>query len=135
MAVHSLTICHWLAAQRRDEVILDPSWLAVETAIRNLDNSERNDIYLHPLRGVDEVYLAVGGGAGKYLVTGTDAASRFPTLGNSAASENQFVLLVVGGQPGEYPTRYVVELDAALAAARSFYDAGGFECGIDWDYW
>ncbi len=44
------------------------------------------------------------------------------------------VPLVVGGQLGEYPARWLVTLDGALSVARSFFDAGEFGCGVSWEY-
>jgi hypothetical protein len=133
--LESLTICEWSDTSRNDEVVSDPAWPRIESAIRQLDNETWNDIYLRPIGEPVETYLAVGGGAGCYVVTGSEAGERFPTLENPNGSESELVPLCVGGQVGEYPSRYVVDLEAALAAARRFYDAGGFDCGVSWCYW
>jgi hypothetical protein len=119
----SLTICHWSDVSRSDEVITNPAWGEVDAAIRLLDNHERNDIYLRPIRAAKDTYLAVGGGAGRYVVSGSMEGRRFPTLENPSGSEAELVPVCVGGQLGEYPSRYVVDLSVALAAVRSFYDA------------
>jgi len=133
MAVESLTICEWSPAAKRDEVISDPSWSDIETAIRLLDNEARNDIYLKPLNSTQETFLGVGGGKGRYIVHGSEDGRRFPILGNPAGTDN-LVSLCVGGQRGEYPCRWIVELEQTLAAVRKFYDAGTFDCGVSWDY-
>jgi hypothetical protein len=116
-------------------VVANPVWGDIEAAIRRLDNQRWNDIYLRPIGAPAETYLAVGGGAGRYVVTGSESGERFPTLENPRGSEHELVALCVGGQLGEYPSRYVVDLDGALAAARCFYDAGGFDHGVSWGYW
>ena len=133
--ISSLTICHWSDVSRSDEVISDPTWGDIEAAIRLLDNRSRNDIYLRPIGAAEDTYLAVGGGAGRYVVSGSEEGKRFPTLENLSGSETELVPVCVGGQLGEYCSRYVVSLSAALEAARSFYDAGSFECGVSWGYW
>jgi len=115
-------------------VVANPAWGDIEAAIRRLDNRAWNDVYLRPIGAPAETYLAVGGGAGRYVVTGSEAGERFPTLENPTGSETDLVSLSFGGQIGEYPSRCVVDLNAALAAARCFYDAGGFDCGVSWSY-
>jgi hypothetical protein len=133
VVIESLTICHWSPTARRDEVISDPGWSDIETAIRLLDNEARNDVYLRPLNSTQDTFLTVGGGSGKYIVAGSEHGSRFPTLNNPAGADDS-VSLCVGGQRGEYPSRWVVDLEQALAAVRMFYEAGTFDCGISWDY-
>ena len=135
MPLESLTICRWSDVSRSDELVSNPAWADIDAAIRRLDNRTWNDIYLRPIDAAAETYLVVGGGAGRYVVSGSEAGERFPTLPNPSGSETELVPVCVGGQLGEYPSRYVVDLNAALAAARSFYDAGGFDCGISWSYW
>ena len=116
-------------------MVANPAWGDIEAAIRRLDNEARNDIYLRPVGAPAETYLCVGGGDGRYIVSGSEAGDRFPTLENPSGSETELVPLCVGGQLGEYPSRYVVDLNMALAAARRFYDVGGFDCGVSWAYW
>jgi hypothetical protein len=41
-------------------------------------------------------------------------------------------MLMVGGQTGDYPGNQVIDLQSALRAARSFYDAGGFGSDASW---
>jgi hypothetical protein len=133
MAVESLTICVWSPTTKRDELISDPNWSDIETAIRLLDNEARNDVYLKPLNSTQDTFLCVGGGAGRYIVTGSEHGSRSPTLSNPAGADD-LVPLCVGGQGGEYPSRWVVDLEQALAAVQMFYEAGTFNCGVSWDY-
>jgi hypothetical protein len=134
MSLGSLTICSWDATSCDDTVILDPGWPEIESAVRSLDNERLNDVYLTPLGPADEVFLCVGGGAGRYLVTGSDSSRRSPILSVPGSSSDALVPLRVGGQLGEFPARYVVDLDSALTAAKKFFLAGGFECGVPWKY-
>jgi hypothetical protein len=106
----------------------------VEEAIRALNNNNLNDLYLIPQAGSLETFLGVGGGAGRYLVTGSIAGNTFPTLVDSESTDNTVAPLVVGGQLGEYPRNWLISLDAAVAAAHAFYNAGGFDCGVRWAY-
>jgi hypothetical protein len=134
MALEKLTICRWSSASRCDEEIADPSWVDVEKAIRQLDGNEYNDLYLKPICADDETFLCVGGGAGMYVVAGSDASGRNVALQAVGISDDSLVPLLVGGQLGEYPLKYMLTLDRVLSSMRAFFDSGGFECAEQWDY-
>jgi hypothetical protein len=129
-----LLICDWSNLRKRDTEIPFPAWTQVEEAIRALDNKNLNDLYLTPQTGSLETFLGIGGGAGRYLVTGSNAGNSFPTLLDSESTDSALAPLLVGGQLGEYPRHWIVSLDAAVGAARAFYDVGGFDCGVRWAY-
>lgn len=134
MAVQELLICASGGPTRRDEVVRNPAWSEVEAAVRALDNATRNDVYLRLCESIDDTWLSVAGGAGRYLVTGVDGGARFPTRARGDGSAEGMVSLVVGGQPGEYPALHIVDLDAALRAARAFLLAGSCSGGIEWEW-
>jgi hypothetical protein len=134
MSVASLTVCVWSSQARQDSIIEKPLWAEIEQSIRGLNNADRNDIYLYPTMEAPETWLAVGGGNGSYVVTGSIDAERHPFLPNVAGSETEFVELCVGGQVGEYPSRQVVSLESTLCAVNRFYEAGGFDCGVVWEF-
>lgn len=128
-----MTICEWTAGSRHDAEVRDPSWDEIARAIRALDGAARNDLYLCPDADDPGTYLCVGGGDGRYVVAGAIAIdSEFPTLVDADRPATPMEVVVVGGQAGRYPANWVVGLDAALAAARAFYDARGFGGGFPW---
>ncbi len=127
-------ICDWSSRDRRDLIVFKPSWTQVESAIRALNNRNLNDLYLTPREADPETFLGFGGGDGRYLVTGAIAGKSFPTFVTQPSLDDSMVPLVVGGQLSEYPARWLVTLDGALSVARSFFDAGGFDCGVSWEY-
>jgi hypothetical protein len=132
MAIDVLTMCRWDGCARSDTEIQAPDWPSVEKAIRELNNQNRNDVYLIPNSHDRETYLAVGGGAGRYLVTGSVQSERFPTLIHPKKPPTPKELLVVGGQEGDYPGNWIVDLEMALQAARVFYESGNFGDGMNW---
>ncbi len=134
VGLERLMICDWSNKDRRELSVLEPSWAQIETAVRALNNHNLNDIYLTPLQSDPGTFLAIGGGDGRYLVTGAIGGKSFPTFVTRPSLDYSMVPLVVGGQLGEYPARWVVTLDRALSVARSFFDAGGFDCGVSWEY-
>ncbi len=133
MAIELLTVCEWNGPQMVSTDILAPKWSQVEAAIRALDECVRNDLYLQPRACDPETYLAVGGGNGRYVATGSINNERFPTAVWQLADNGSRESLVVGGQTGDYPRSWILDLDSALRATRSFFDTGEFSGGgVTW---
>lgn len=132
VTIRRLVICDWQANGRHDTVIESPSWPQIETAIRSLNNRNLNDLYLEPEEGGEQTFLCIGGGSGQYIASGSVNGQRFPTLSNCAADADSKIDLIVGGQLGDYPANYVVDLASVLAAARSFFESGTFASSVDW---
>src|SRR5215471_15172010 len=125
MSIARLTICEWIADRHRDTNIDEPAWSDIEAAVRALNNSNLNDVYLTPDRSKPETYLCIGGGGGRYIVTGSVENEVFPTLIDRTRAETPKILLTVGGQVGDYPGNWIVDLATVLTAARAFFEAGG----------
>ena len=132
MPIGRLTTYRWFDRTNASESFDDPSWSAVERAIAALDGGQRNDLYLFPKADDPHTWLCIGGGAGRYLVSGSLASERFPTLVDHTRPGDEEVTVTVGGQGGDYPANWVVDLPAALAAAKDFFDASGFEGTTKW---
>jgi hypothetical protein len=132
MPVARLVICEWAGGSKSDKIIADRTWEQVEAAIRALNNRNLNDLYLRSDKVDPESYLAVGGGSGRYLVTGSVRNERFPTLVDSTRAEDRTESLTVGGQEGDYPESWIVGMDLALRAAMSYWRMGRFDPELDW---
>jgi hypothetical protein len=133
LAIELLTVCEWNGPHMESTDFAQPTWDQVEDAIRDLDERTHNDLYLHADASNLETYLAVGGGSGRYLVTGSINNERFPTAVKDIESNAARELLVVGGQTGDYPRNWILDLDSALRAARSFFETGEFAGGgVTW---
>ena len=132
MRAFQLTVCEWRGASVSETILEQPSWEAVESAIRALNNRERNDLYLIPSPGDPETYLCIGGGAGRYVVAGSVRNLEFPTVLDESKLAEPPQRLNVGGQEGEYPATHVVDLATALSAAREFFEGGGFSESKRW---
>jgi len=127
-----LTVCEWFDRTRSDTEITKPAWEQVEVAIRRLDNDRWNDVYLYPESSDPETYLCVGGGADRYLVSGSIGNEVFPTVIDPANSDTKEVPLVVGGQEGLYPANWIVDLTTALRACKAYYELGHLGGDITW---
>jgi hypothetical protein len=108
-------------------VVTRPTLEQVVDAVRRLDNKVFNDLYLEPDGSAGDTWLCVGGGAGRYLLSGAVSDERFPTLVDPARPAEPVEALVVGGQEGSYPGNQVHDLKTALEAVRAFWTTGRFE--------
>lgn len=113
----------------QEKIIEKPSWEQIEAAIRLLNNQTKNDLYLHG--GVNS-WLCVGGGEGQYVLTGTANNDSFPVLVNPQKASTPKLVLIIGGQAGEYSANCVHDLSQTLQATRDFYDFGGFSSITSW---
>ncbi|HMV83862.1 MAG TPA: hypothetical protein PLD20_04645 [Blastocatellia bacterium] len=129
MTVSQLTICRWQGASLTETIIDKPTWEKIEAAILALNNADLNDLYLNTKAGT---WLCVGGGAGRYLLTGSNGDDSFPTLVDVGGNSDQKVLLTVGGQTGDYPENWIHGLSLTLAVARNFFERGEFNSNFHW---
>ena len=122
-----LRIFEWRGTARTEQIVPRPPLKTVLAAVRALDGKSRNDIYLYPKAGVLSPYLCVGGGNGRYLLTGVLPGDRFPTLLDPSRPELPKEALRVGGQEGLYPRNWIHTLDTALRTVEAFWNSGEFE--------
>jgi hypothetical protein len=62
-------------------------------------------------------------------VASLDRGESSPTFAPAPGAEGERERLLVAGNVGSFPRNWIAELDTALRAARSFYEAGGFGGG------
>jgi hypothetical protein len=133
MPIAEMRVFEWRGTGRTEQVIARPPLKAVIAAVRGLDGAAHNDIYLYPKTGHPECYLCIGGGAGRYLLTGVRPGDRFPTLIDATRPDVPKEPLRVGGQVGLYPRNWIHPLDVALKAAEVFWSTGEFGgAGLTW---
>lgn len=117
-----------------------PSWGDIEKAIRALDGKNLTLVVLAPAapKGPPhgEHHMAIGGGKdGRCVVYVTDDNLHFWSLedaGRSGAGER--ILMLVGGQEGDYREAQCVSREWALKAAREYFDHGVRASDLPWMY-
>ena len=119
----------WQGNQNHGSIEEAIDWKEIETAIRELDGHRRT---LVTLETEGESHMAIGGGAGKYLVYVTLDNENFSYLINPTKLGNAETL-VVGGQEGIYPGKWCVDLAIALRAAQSFAELGSIDKSVVWE--
>ena len=101
----------------------------VEDLIGSLDGEERTHVSL----GDPERHLVCGGAAAVGLVLFVQLHGEIHQLLSSTADRDGTVELVAAGQPGVYPTRFVVDLQRAKQAARTFVEDSTLETSLPWE--
>lgn len=120
----------WQGPAVREKDTERPTEEQVRQAIKKLDNTRYTIVGLH---ADGEAYILIGGGGGKYVVTGTLDGSDFFSLCSMAKEEVQ-IRLFIGGQDGEYPSSTVVDFDSACAAALYFLREGRLAPELTWHF-
>jgi hypothetical protein len=118
----------WVGNINEANFIENPTWEQIEAAIRELDAENQTLVTL----GADEVYMSIGGGKGKYVVTVTFNNLDFYVLVNLSKLDD-IENLVVGGQEGSYPAKQCVDLLRCLLAARTFANFGKLDDLLCWE--
>jgi|SRR5882762_2781893 len=109
----------------------DPSWVDIETAIRQLNGHDRTLVLFGS--GTPAPHMAVGGGSdGKYIVYASHDNITFYTMVGADRNEGK-VVFVAGGQLGDYLIRNCVSLDCVLRAAQVFAEEGRVDSSFEWD--
>lgn len=105
---------------------VDPSWDAVSSAIRSMDNSTRDQVLLSL---GDMRFLVVGGGSGAFVVSSQEPDKAFSVQNPDGVGE---VRVQSGGQAAEFPASIVVGEAVALRAARYYLETGRTDPGLVW---
>ena len=131
MFVSDLSVEKWIDNFNQDELIENPTWEQIETAIRELNGKNKT---LVTLGSEDETYMSVGGGrGGKYVVTVTFDNLDFHVLVNFLKADKKVEKLIVGGQEGNYSAKMCVDLLPCLLAARTFSESGKLDSLLSWE--
>jgi hypothetical protein len=133
MALKSLTFCEWDGPHCESTHVPGPRWEDVSEAICRLDNSHFNDVYLQRDEDPEHFWLCIGGGAGRYLITGAAEEGQYPTVLDPTHTGVGKVELLLGGQIGLYPVSWIQDLETALKAAKRFYEHGDFGGDLHWE--
>lgn len=119
----------WEGRTAKESTIINPPWSAVEGAIRNLNGHTATIVTLSARDGAN---MMIGGGAvGQYVVFVSRDGRTYCSIQNAEKAAGS-TMVVVGGQEGAYRSELIVGLDAALIAAKRFWQDGGLAKSFVW---
>jgi hypothetical protein len=111
--------------------LADPRAVEVRRRIEDPNGHDRTLVTLDR----EGEYLAVGGSADEGLVVDVEVgqgAELWQALSPSTSSA-ETVIVVAGGQPGDYPARIVTTLEVALSAAIAYAESGERSSDVRWE--
>lgn len=115
--ISNMVFDNWSGVRNTEEVAASPVWDVVEDAIDKLDEKERT---LTSLNRDDGMSLLIGGRNGKFICA---LSGKGRNLIAKNGSEEERLLVVVGGQEGDFRKRNVLSLDKAKSVASNFLTA------------
>lgn len=113
------------------DLLDNPTWQDIETAIRRLDGDACSMLVL----GIGDPvpHMGIGGGEdGNYIVYATPDNWVFYNLTNPEAPPGKS-FLVAGGQRGDYANKQCVGLTEVLRAAKTYAESGQLEASLIWE--
>lgn len=130
MIISNLSLKTWNGNRDEGEIIENPTWTEIESAIRDLNGKIKT---LVTLGADDKTYMTIGGGKSeKYIVNVTFDNISFTNLVDLSKPE-KIEKLVVGGQEENYPAKLCVNLQTALLAAKKFAGLRQLEQSVSWE--
>ena len=120
------------------ETIESPRWEDVENAILSLDGTAVTEVMLAPAQPKGppdgDHHMGIGGGKnGMYIVYMTEDNFNFWNLEDTTKSrEDKSIIMLIGGQQGDYREAQCVPREWALKAAREYFDHGRRVDGLTW---
>jgi ssDNA-binding replication factor A large subunit len=99
-------------------------------AVKQLNGKNHTQVVM---KGDGRTLIIGGGNDGRYSVVLTEGDDQaFYTLVDPKGNRDIEVTIVTGGQSGAFPGNQSVDLEAAIAAVRHFYNVGEPSPGLTW---
>lgn len=128
--VNRITCDRWNGVLCENDEIDMPSIDDLNRAVEALNSATRTLVFLN---GQNGSHLAIGGGAGRYVVYVSTSDEDFWNLVADKNDSAGQVMLNAGGQEGDYPVRQVVDKLHALQAAHKFFKTGELDPSLKWE--
>jgi hypothetical protein len=114
--ISNMIFDNWSGVKNTEEVADSPVWGAIESALEKLDEKERTLISLNRSDGMS---LFIGGGNGRFICV---LSGENRNLIAKSGAEEERLLVVVGGQEGDFRKRNVLSLDQAKSVASNYFN-------------
>jgi hypothetical protein len=108
---------------------VNPDWPDVESRVQSLRCAASGAVFLKAANG-STLSIASDRGNGYLVFISDQRGERY--LQAPPFERKGVASMVLGFQPGEYPRRIIVNLDAAFEAAREYFKTGRIEDNDNW---
>jgi Immunity protein Imm1 len=129
MPVRRLIGDKWEGISNEEEIIENPTSFQFK---RMFDRMDAKTYTMLTLQSDGECHLAIGGGAGQYVVYATFDNHVFWNLVRREGGSGT-VMLNAGGQEGDYPARQIIDAEQTRQAGLSFLQSGQLDQALTWE--
>jgi hypothetical protein len=120
----------WVDTFCYEDEVLQPAKRDIEKAIFALDTLAKTSVALY---GQGHDYMVIGGGIDQFIVYVATADDNFWSLLSEDERPTARITIEIGGQPGDYPAKFVVSLTRVLQAAATFFETGRLDASLQWE--
>ncbi|MEB5695216.1 hypothetical protein MXM31_03315 [Klebsiella aerogenes] len=113
-----------------EDKIISPSMLDINDAINTLDSKTHTIVFIY---GKNNMCFSVGGGNGCYVVYASKNDEQLFNMISKDVNNFQTMMLNVGGQEGDFPSRQVIDKATALQAAHYFFTNNDIDRFLCWE--
>lgn len=106
----------------------NPTWDAIEAAIRRLDDSDHTEVTLGEADDLDD-FIGIGGGDGDYSLFIWQKRNLIPY---DASKPDEDIIITTGRQSVWANRRELLGLEDALVAAKHYFETGKASPAIHW---
>ena len=106
----------------------DPGWTKVESCIRRMDGSRFAEVWLED--GDASGLMITGGAYGRLMVERISPDGNWLTI--DAAKPKEPAMEILENGPPDFPANYIVDMETALRAAKTFLESGEMDQSLTW---
>jgi hypothetical protein len=129
MATDLISDMSWESLEDSNQSRASPSWNDVEQQISALGTKESGSVFLNASNGS---VLSVGGSPNKGFLAFISCNDEYRYLLAPPEKRKGAEEIIIGFQPGEYPRRIIVDLDACIKVAHHFFKTGLADNTMEW---
>ncbi|MCP3807729.1 hypothetical protein NLX78_10845 [Paenibacillus sp. Lou8.1] len=115
--IKSISIDEWNGTTFNEEIVMNPTWADTLRFLRKLDGDKFTLVFFE----VSDTDSALVGGGPEYFIASITIDGNIYTLMNNK-QVNREILLVVGGQLGNYCDNICIELIPMLEVIKYYYE-------------
>ncbi|WP_348623199.1 hypothetical protein ABFT51_19220 [Paenibacillus peoriae] len=117
--IKSISIDEWNGTTFNEEIIMNPTWADTLSFLRKLDGDKFTLVFFE----VSDTDSALVGGRPEYFIVSITIDGNIYTLMNDKQGNSE-ILLVAGGQLGNYCDNICIELIPMLEVIEYYYETG-----------
>ncbi|WDZ54883.1 hypothetical protein [Paenibacillus polymyxa] len=115
--IKSISIDEWNGTTFNEEIVMNPTWADTLSFLRKLDGDKFTLVFFE----VSDTDSALVGGGPEYFIVSITIDDNIYTLMNDKQGNNE-ILLVAGGQLGNYCDNICIELIPMLEVIKYYYE-------------